>query len=184
MKRTNISILLAIALVLLATTTRIFNHELGIYNLAPLTAISLFCGFVLKDKRALAFLIPLMGQFLADVFFQLFTKTQGFYPGQLFNYAALVSAAALGTTMKQPKVLNTFVYLLGASTVFFLVSNFGYFTSGWNGYSVSGLVKTYIDAVPFYKNTLMGDMVGGILLFGGYHYTQQALLKKAQKVKA
>lgn len=184
MKRTNINLILAISLVIIAATARIANREMGIYNIAPLTAISLFCGAMIKDKRALAFLVPLMGQFIADVFFQFFTKTQGFYPGQLFNYGALMAATALGTTMKQPKVLNTFVYLLGASTVFFIISNFGFFASGWNGYTFSGLSKTYIDAVPFYKNTLIGDVVGGVVLFGGYFLAQRALANKAVKVKA
>jgi hypothetical protein len=181
MKRTNINILLAVFLVIIAASARIVNREMGIYNIAPLTAISLFCGAVIKDKRAVAFLIPILGQFIADVFFQFFTKMPGFYPGQLFNYGGLVAAAALGTTMKQPKVLNTMVYLLGASTVFFIISNFGYFTSGWNGYSFAGLSKTYIDAVPFYKNTLVGDMVGGILLFGSYFLAQRTFASKAVK---
>jgi hypothetical protein len=183
MKR-NIDIILAVFLVVIAATTRIMNQEMGIYNIAPLTAIALFCGANLKNKRALAFLVPLMGQFVADVFFQFFTKTPGFYPGQLFNYAALAGAAGLGMTMKQPKVLSTLVYLLGASTVFFIISNFGYFAAGWNGYSFAGLSKTYIDAVPFYKNTLVGDMAGGILLFGSYFLATQAAVRRAVKVKA
>ncbi|MES2703020.1 MAG: DUF6580 family putative transport protein [Bacteroidota bacterium] len=184
MKRSNINILLAIFLVLIAATARIVNREMGIYNIAPLTAISLFCGMAMKDKRALAFLVPLMGQFVADVFFQFFTKMPGFYPGQLFNYGGLVAATALGTTMKQPKVLNTFAYLFGASTVFFIISNLGYFAAGWNGYTAAGLTKTYADAVPFYKNTLVGDMVGGILLFGSYVFAQRLFVAKAVKARA
>jgi hypothetical protein len=119
MKRNNINIILAVFLVIIAATSRIINAEWHIYNLVPITAISLFCGAVIKEKRALAFLIPLLGQFIPDVFFQFFTETAGFYPGQLFNYVALIAATALGTTMKQPKMLSTLVYLLGASTVFF-----------------------------------------------------------------
>ena len=98
--------------------------------------------------------------------------------------SALMAATALGTTMKQPKVLNTLVYLLGASTVFFIISNFGFFMGGWNGYSFQGLTKTYVDAVPFYRNTLVGDMVGGVLLFGSYLMAQRTFANRAVKVKA
>jgi len=185
MKRTNINILLAVFLMLLAAGSRIINAQLHVPNFVPIAAISLFSGSVIKDRR-LAFLIPLMGQFLGDVYFQLFTHTPGFYDltGQLFNYGALIGATALGVSMKQPKALTTLAYLFGASTLFFLVSNFGYFLGGWNGYSFAGLVKTYVDGVPFFKYTLAGDMAGGVLLFGGYFLLQQALLKKTQKVNA
>ena len=185
MKRNNINILLAVSLIILAAGSRIFNAQLHIPNIAPLAAISLFSGAIIKDKRGLAFLVPLLGQFLADVYFQLFTAVPGFYDlaGQLFNYGALICATALGTTMKQPKPLTSLAYIFGASTVFFIVSNFGYFASGWNGYSFAGLAKTYVDGVPFFKYTLAGDMVGGVLLFGGYFLVQQSLVKKAQKVK-
>jgi len=185
MKR-NINILLAIFLVLLAATARIFNAQLHIPNMVPIAAIGLFSGVVIKDKRSLAFLVPLLGQFLGDVYFQFFTNIPGFYdlPGMLFNYGAIIGATALGVTMKQPKPLTTLGYLLGASTIFFIVSNFGYFIQGWNGYSFAGLTKTYIDAIPFYKYTLLGDMAGGVLLFGGYFMAQQMLVKKAQKVNA
>jgi len=185
MKRNNINILLAIFLVLLAAGSRMINAQLHAPNFAPIAAISLFSGAIIKDKR-LAFLVPLLGQFLADAYFQLFTHIPGFYDlsGQLFNYGALIAATGLGMGMKQPKALTTLAYLFGASTLFFLVSNFGYFAGGWNGYSVAGLIKTYVDGVPFFKYTLTGDMAGGVLLFGGYFMVQQALMKKAQKVNA
>ncbi len=182
MKR-NIQTILAIFLVLIAATARIANAQMHLPNIAPLAAISLFSGFIFSDKRGLAFLVPVLGQFLADVYFQFFTAVPGFYDvaGQIFNYGALIAAAALGTGMKQPKALVTLGYIFGASTAFFLVSNFGYFVGGWNGYSVSGLVRTYIDGVPFFKFTLAGDMVGGTLLFGSYSLAQMVMLKKAQK---
>lgn len=184
MKRNNIHILIAIMLVITATILRIVNHNFHLYNLAPMAAIGLFSGAVIKDRKVLAFLIPLAGQFIADLYFQLFTTTQGFYPGQFFNYTALAGAAGLGLLMKQPKPLTILAYVFGASGLFFLVSNFGFFVSGYNGYSFSGLVKTYIDAIPFYKNTIMGDMVGGVLLFGGYFIAQNIFASKLEKAKA
>ena len=186
MKRNNINILLAFFLILLAAGSRIVNASMHIPNFAPIAAISLFSGVVIKDKRGLAFMVPLLGQFMADMYFQFFTKIPGFYDlaGQLFNYGALIGATALGVSMKQPKPATTLAYVFGASTIFFLVSNFGYFAGGWNGYSIAGLVKTYIDGVPFFKYTLAGDMAGGVLLFGGYFAVKQMLLNKAQHVKA
>ncbi|MCW3123161.1 MAG: hypothetical protein JWQ38_2653 [Flavipsychrobacter sp.] len=186
MKRNNIDIILAVFLVIMAATARVVNAQMHLFNFVPIAAVGLFSGAVIKDRRALAFLIPVMGQLLGDLYFQLFTEVRGFYDltGMLFNYGGLVAATALGASMKQPKPVATLAYLLGASGLFFLVSNFGYFAHGWNGYSFSGLVKTYADAVPFFKNTLAGDMIGGVVLFGGYFMLQQALTNKAQKANA
>lgn len=186
MNRNNINIIIAVSLVVLAATGRVVNASLHLPNFLPIAAIGMFSGAVLKDKRALAFLIPLLGQFLADVYFQLFTNVPGFYslPSQLFNYGAIIAATSLGAFMKDMKPVRIFGHLVGASVVFFIVSNFGYFAEGRNGYSFIGLTKTYIDAIPFYNNSFVADMAGGLLFFGGYFLLEKALINKAQKVKA
>lgn len=186
MKRNHIYLLIATTLVIATATARVINAQYQLPNFVPIAAIGLFCGAIMKENRPLAFLIPLLGQFIADVYFQLFTAIPGFYDltSQLFNYGALFAATALGTTMNQPKPLRMFGYVLGGSALFFLVSNFGFFASGWNGYSFAGLQKTYIDAIPFYKNSFISDLIGGICLFGGHAFIGQQLLKKAVRVHA
>lgn len=186
MKRNNINIIIALFLVLVIVSARIVNAKLSLPNFVPIAAIGMFSGVILKDNRALAFLIPMLGQFLADVCFQFFTDVPGFYgvTGQSFTYLAILSTTAVGTFVNQPKPIRVLGFTIGASLVFFLVSNFGFFVDGWNGHSIAGLSKTYIDALPFYKNSFLSDMMGSALLFGGYFITQQALLKNAEKVKA
>ncbi len=183
MKRNDISIFIAITLVITATILRIASANMHFYNFAPVAAIGLFSGALLKDRRLLALCIPLAGQFFADLYFQLFTSTPGFYPGQFFNYAALTGAAGVGLLLRQVKISTVVPAIFGASTVFFLVSNFGYFMGGYNGYTSAGLSKTYIDAIPFYRNTFTGDLIGGAVLFGGYFIAQAIFMKKLQKVK-
>ena len=184
MKRNNINILISVSLVAFAVLVRIVYAEKHMYNFAPIVAIGLFSCAIIKDKRLLALLIPLCGQFFADLYFQLFTHTPGFYPGELYNYAGLAGAAALGFMMKQPKFGNALAYVFGASTLFFLVSNFGYFMAGYNGFTFAGLEKTYSDAIPFYRNTFLGDIIGGTVLFGSYFIASGIFSKKLQQAKA
>ncbi len=186
MNKNNTNTIIAIFLVLIAATARVGSASLQLPNFVPIAAISLFSGAILKEKRALAFLIPLLGQFLADVYFQFFTFVPGFYwaVDQLFTYGAIAAAAGLGLTMKQQKPMSILGYTLGASGIFFVVSNFGYFAHGWNGYTFQGLVKTYIDAIPFYKNSFIADMAGSILLFGTYILFLHDAATKTQDVKA
>lgn len=186
MNKNNINLIIAVFLILAAASARVVNAGLHLNNFVPIAAISVFSGFAFREKRSWALLVPILGQFLADVYFQLFTYTPGFYPivDQLFTYAAIAGSASLGLLMKEHKALYVAGFTLGASAIFFIVSNFGFFLHGWNGYTASGFVKTYIDAIPFYRNSLIADVVGGIMLFGGYAATMKALTAKLQKVEA
>lgn len=163
---------------------RVVNHEMKMFNFVPMAALGFFAATVIKDKKY-AFLLPVMGQLLADICFALFTREQGFYGiSQIFTYVALVGATSLGFLVKKANALNILGGTLAASVVFFLVSNLGYFAQGWNGYSASAFVKTYKDALPFFRNSLLGDLLGSTLLFGGYFLLQRALTGKMAKSKA
>jgi len=184
MKNKHINTIIAICLIAIAAVARVLNARMHMPNLVPIAGIGLFGGAVLRDRKLLAFLAPMAGQFLADAYFQFFTTTPGFYPGQQYTYIALIAAAGLGLALKNVKATSVLPGLFGASTLFFLISNFGFFMGGWNGYSFAGLEKTYIDAIPFFRNTLAADMIGGIVLFGGYFLTQKLIESKMQQAKA
>ncbi len=168
----------------MAATARIVNAEMHLYNFAPVAALGLFSGAIIKDKRY-AFLFAILAQFCGDLYFQLFTETKGFYGiSQFFTYGGLIAVTFLGFAMKQPKALKILGYTIGASVIFFAISNLGYYAQGWNGYGWSALAKTYADAIPFFKNSLIGDMAGSALLFGGYYLLQQSLTTKMVKSRA
>ena len=46
-----------------------------------------------------------------------------------------------------------------SSTVFFVITNFAVWTSGWYGYTLEGLIMCYIMAIPFYINTLTSTLI-------------------------
>jgi hypothetical protein len=59
---------------------------------------------------------------------------------------------------------------LAGSMIFFLVSNFGVWLTSPVAYAsgFSGLVATMSAGVPFFWNTLAGDLVYAGILFGGF----------------
>ncbi len=183
MNKIKFNTLIAIVLIISAATLRVVNANVHLYNLAPVTAMGVFGGAILKDKKWMALLIPVLGQLLGDVMFQLFSKTPGFYNGQILNYVAIALSAVIGLAITNIRSIQTVVGVLGGSMVFFIVSNFGFFLEGYNGYSFAGLSKTYIDAIPFFNNTLVGDVVAGSLLFGGYLMAEQMFINKLRKAK-
>lgn len=173
---------IAILLVVLAIVSRIIGAKTGAYNFAPVVAIGLLSGALIKDVKS-ALLVALLGQFCADIYFQMFPTpvNTGFYGiSQLFTYGGLIVASLLGIIMKKINAVNVVLYTLGASIAFFIISNLGYFAQGWNGYTAQGFVKTYVDALPFFKNSLIGDMTGSAVLFGLYFAVRKAFTARLQ----
>jgi len=185
MKNNKTNILLAAGLILMAGAARIMNHEMHLYNLAPVGALGLFSGAVLKDKR-FAYLLPLLALLIGDIYIQIFTTWAGFYGiSQIFVYAAMMLVTFMGTKMGQPRSYKVLGFSVASSVVFFVVSNFGVWLDPVMPYSknLSGLTTTYIMGIPFFKYTLAGDLAGSVVLFGAYYLLQIALAGKLQKAK-
>lgn len=70
---------------------------------------------------------------------------------------------------------------LSSSALFFLVSNFGVWAeSTMYPKTVAGLLGCYTAGLPFFGNTILGDLFFSAVLFGGYAWAVQrnfALLK-------
>lgn len=177
MKNNQKNILLAATLITLFAVARIVTREFHLYNLAPVGALGLFSAFIIKDKR-IAIAIPLIAMLLADMFFQFFTSIPGFYgQEQLWVFGGVTLVSLLGMTMKKANAVNILGYTLGGSLIFFIVSNFGSFLSGMWGLNAAGLIKTYVMAIPFYEKTLVGELLGSAVLFGGYNFVTKRIAK-------
>jgi hypothetical protein len=58
---------------------------------------------------------------------------------------------------------------LVGSMVFFFITNFGvWIGSGMYALTGTGLVDCYIQAIPFFGGTIMGDLFYNLILFGAY----------------
>lgn len=186
MKQNRLNIILAIGLIVLAASARIVSQELHLYNLVPVAAIGLFAGAVLKDKR-MAFLLPLLSLFISDLFIELFpinAQQRGFYGlEQFFVYGSILLVTIMGMGMKKINAGRVLGYSLAGSVVFFIVSNFGSYVSGMYGYGLESMATTYVMAIPFFKNTLLGDLVGNTVLFGGFYLLQQVFVGKMEKAR-
>ncbi len=147
-------------------------------NFAPITAIALFGGVYLKDKR-LVIVLPLAAMLVSDYFI-------GFYhlPIMLSVYLSFAISGLLGWWLKSRKNLgNVLGITLLASIQFYLLTNFAVF---WFGtmypHTGAGLLASYVNALPFFRNTLLGDFFYVGALFGifevvKYYATSKVVLK-------
>ena len=126
--------------------------------------------------------VPLLATWLSDIFInnmifaQYFDGFTLFYSGFGWQYASYVLIALFGMAIytKKVNVLNVIGGALGASLIFFLLSNFGVFISNpIYSKDITGLLACYTAALPFAQGTLMGNVVYSSVLFGAYYVLQQ-----------
>ncbi|HEX5238594.1 MAG TPA: DUF6580 family putative transport protein [Sphingomicrobium sp.] len=131
-------------------------------NFSPIDAMALFSGAYL-GRRSLAFVAPLGALLLSDALL-------GFYPGMEFQYLSVALIVLLGSSMLARKAaLRVGGAAIASSVLFFAITNFGtWLTSGMYPHSLVGLQACYFAAIPFFRNTLAGDLFYAGLLFGGF----------------
>jgi hypothetical protein len=151
--------ILALAMIVLAAILRIVPHP---WNFAPIGAMALFSGAMVRDRR-LALLFPLLTLLAGDLFI-------GFHKLMPLVYASTLVSVALGFLLRDRETLGRIagVTMLG-SIQFFLVTNFGvWLLLDTFPKTAAGLVACYIAGVPLFWNTVASDALYVILLFGGF----------------
>jgi hypothetical protein len=164
----NTSRLLAILLAILgASALRLVPHP---PNFTPIGAMALFSGAYLGRRGLLAFAAPLGAMLLSDAVI-------GFHSGMLFVYASIAAIVVIGWLALQTRTpLRIGAAAVASSILFFVVTNFGtWIVSGMYPLTVSGLTACYVAAIPFFQNTLAGDLVYSGLLFGGFALLERAI---------
>jgi hypothetical protein len=135
-------------------------------NFTPIGAMALFSGAYL-GRRGLAYVAPIAAMLLSDAIL-------GFHSGMLFVYAGIALIVLLGSvTLTRRNLMRVGAAAIVSSVLFFLVSNFGtWVVSDMYPQTGSGLVACYVAAIPFFQNTVAGDLFYAALLFGGFRLAE------------
>ena len=158
MRRQSYELLIAALLVLVTVFARFLPHP---PNFSPVLAAALFAGTIFSN-RTLAYLLPLVAIFVSDLFL-------GFYDGISFVYFSYVMIVAMGALVRPPRVATVVLGSLGASLVFFVMSNLGvWLFSGLYEGNSAGLVQCFASAIPFFHATLVSTMVSSVVIFAIY----------------
>lgn len=156
---------LIIAIIMLAAVlTRLVPH---LPNFTPVTAIALFGGLYISNK-ILAYALPLIIMFISDIFL-------GFSSITLFVYAGFMLVTLIGTLRKKPNILTIFM----GSLSFFIVTNFGVWLLGYPK-TWTGFVECYTLALPFFKNSLLGDFFYSGIMMIGFNFIQKHYLQEVK----
>jgi hypothetical protein len=144
--------------ILAGIVLRLIPH---IPNFAPIAAMALFGGVYLNNKYSLV--IPLVALLIGDIFI-------GFYnPVIMISvYGSFLLIGLLGLYLKKHKsASNVIGASLLSSILFFIITNFTMWAIPHSLYphNFSGLLNCYTLALPFFKNTIYGDLFYTVTMF-------------------
>lgn len=149
------------------------------YGFAPMIAMAIFGGAVIKDRK-FSFLLPLLAMFVSDGLYQLLYMNgvgniPGFYDGQALNYILFGGLTVFGFFIKNFNVKKIALACISAPTAYFLVSNFLVWASSSplaglaRPKTFDGLMMCYADGLPFYPWSVVSTFVFSAILFGSYY---------------
>jgi hypothetical protein len=147
-------------------------------NFTPIGAMALFSGAYL-GRRMLAFTAPLAALLLSDL-------VLGFYSHMEITYLAVALAVVIGwVALKRVSPLRLGAAALASSVLFFAITNFGvWLFSGMYAANLGGLSACFAAGVPFFQNSVGGDLFYTALLFGGFalaeHFAPRLRLREAR----
>lgn len=161
---------LACVLIALAIATRFLPHPA---NFTSVAAVAIFSGLYLPKRWAI--FTPLAAMFFSDLFI-------GFYTWQILASVYLSFALTGIISLLARRHKNVFTVLgstLAGSTLFFLITNFAVWKFSFlYEHNLAGLINCYYMAIPFFKNSLLGDIFYTGILVGSYEAVASWFLSK------
>lgn len=149
-----------------------------IATFTPLGAMALFGGTYFNN-RVKSVLFPVLTLWMSDIIlnrFVYYNEWRFFYEGFYWTYIsyALMAVAAkfiirkvTVTNVITASLVATLIHWIGTSPGCFLIENSMY-PKTWGGYFTS-----LVAAIPYERNFLIGTLVYGGVLFGGFEWLQR-----------
>ena len=158
---------LLIGMIFAAAAMRLLPHP---PNFTPVGALALFGGAHV-DKNRWAFIIPLAAMLLSDAVI-------GFHNQMPIVYGSFALIVCMGFALRERKTLLPVTgAALAASTLFFIVTNFGVWAfESLYPKTLVGLVSCYVAAIPFFGNTVAGNLFYTAVLFGAFALVERKIL--------
>lgn len=174
----NLRIGVLFLIILVAAASRLLPHP---HNVTPVGALGLF-GAAYFSRKYLAFLAPFAAMWLSDLLLNNLVYAR-MYPdlyegfawfGNPWVYLSFGLIVLLGFGLLRKIKWSTLLGAsLSASILFFLITNFGtWLSTPLYPKTAAGLISCYAMGIPFFWNTLLGDLFFTGLLFGAFEWAQ------------
>ena len=122
-------------------------------NFTPIIALSFYIPAIFGIKFLIFYVLIYV---LIDIFF-------GFHDASLFVWGSIFLISLISQYLAN-SFITRIIGILTGSVIFFTITNFGVWTSGYYGYSLNGLISCYIAAIPFFNNTLISTVIYALII--------------------
>lgn len=147
-----------IVLLVIAMASRFIQHS---WNFTAVMAASYVFTILFRESKTKALLLPVTAMLVSDFFIGL-NSTNFFHSTMAFVYLglglALVPFFLNRNTLD--RTLTRTAAVLGGSSIFFIVSNFGvWLIDGMYPMTGTGLIQCFTAAIPFFQNQIAADII-------------------------
>jgi len=151
----------AAVLTVIGVLARLLPHPA---NFTTLGGSVIFSGS--KIPRPVNYLLPLAVMFITDIFL-------GFHRTMIFVYGSFAIGVWIAERFlrNKPSYSRIAVVCLANSTIFFVLTNFGvWLMTNLYPRTMVGLVECFTMAIPFWRGTVLGDLIFGVGFIAAYQY--------------
>ena len=168
---------LAVGLVLLGVLGRLTQN----LNFAPVGAVSLFAGARMRGWQA--YLLPVALMAVTDPFLH------GYSFATPFVYASFLINVWMGSKLLRRTEKPAWIGGVAAigSVQFFLLTNFAVWVNPAQAmypHNFAGLAACFVAAIPFFRNTLLADLMYSAAFFGLYALLTRTVVRSERVAAA
>ncbi|OKS86183.1 DUF6580 family putative transport protein [Mucilaginibacter polytrichastri] len=173
-QKINIRNAVLILMIIAAAAMRLVSYKYQfLSNFTPVGAIAIFGGAYFNDKWK-AYLVPFAALFVSDLVINyLYFSKLVWYTSSLWMYASFFAMVFFGSLIKKVNFSNVILASLGGVIIHWLLTDIEPWLNG-TLYSkgIMGYFESLAAAIPFEKNMILGDLVFGLILFGGFEFAK------------
>ena len=141
---------ISIGIFLILAASRFIPHP---PNFTSLLAISFYIPIIFGSRFIPSVVISL---FLTDI-------VLGLHSTMLFTWGSVVLIGIISRYFNSSLITRLTGALTGA-VLFFIITNFGVWITGYYGYSLRGFINCYLLAIPFFSYSLISTLIFSVII--------------------
>ncbi|HEY9534318.1 MAG TPA: DUF6580 family putative transport protein [Mucilaginibacter sp.] len=178
LQKTNTRNAVLILMIIAATAMRFVSYKFPgvLSNFTPVGAIAIFGGVYFTDKWK-AYVVVLLTLFCSDILINyLYTSQLNLLSGDTFwNCVCFALVIFIGSLIRKINWSTGLIVLFAPVLVHWLIMDMPWINDAGGLFpkTISGYLAALGSAIPFEKNMLLGDILFGALLFGGFEMAKR-----------
>lgn len=188
LKNLNVRNWVLFLIILVASITRFIPlmGDATWFNFTPVGAIALFAGTHFKNRWK-AYAVPLLLLIASDILINYsYTGQWGlFYNGFAIVYLCFAAMVFVGSLIKKVSVGSVLLASLAGVLIHWLATDIEpWLSSPMYSKDITGYYQSLVAAIPFEKNLLLGNLIFGAVLYGGFELAKSkfTVLKAKEEV--